>query len=451
MKIIKSLDGKVNKKINNSFIETGNSFKVEKIKQISKIVTGNTPSLKNQKNWSNKNGIKWFSIPNFRLVKNGFLVSNERFLTNDGAKVSRVCPAGTVLVSCIATVGEVAILKESSAFNQQINGILPSKKINSMYLRYVFMYQKNNLIKYAPKNVIMNINKSLFEDYEISYIEDIEQQEKISYILSVQENQIETIRELIKKIETRNQYYAEKILSGELRVRKNEDGNIEFYNNTEWQEDSLKSLFFSKEYSVPKGWKIKPILDNIKLIKGISINSSEFNYQGMGRQFLRTGDVWEDASSKKEPAFFDGVVDDKFIKTENDYVSCFEGFNKEIGNGTIGLVTNLGEGIISSHLYKTENKNIDGKYYSASLLKTDYIQNILIRNAVGSTVLSSTKCLKDILFIFPDNDEMILIEEVLSSLYLESNNLRKVLEKEKLRFQWLLDNLLSGEYQVVDE
>jgi len=271
-----------------------------------------------------------------------------------------------------------------------------------------------------------------------------------NYLLSFA-NHIENIKDLIKKIETRNQYYAEKILSGELRVRKNENGNIEFYNNTEWQEDNLKSLFFSKEYSIPKGWKIKPILDNVKLVKGISINSSEFNYQGTGFQFLRTGDVWEDASSKKEPAFFDGMVDDKFIKTENDYVSCFEGFNKEIGNGTIGLVTNLGHGIVSSHLYKTENKNIDGKYYSVALLKTDYIQNILIRNAVGSTVLSSTKCLKDILFIFPDNDEMILIEEVLSSLYLESNNLRKVLEKENLRFQWLLDNLLSGEYQVVDE
>lgn len=319
-------------------------------------------------------------------------------------------------------------------------------------VEYIYRIVKNiDLIKYSQSSNRPSLTKSVIENIIVFIDEDIEQQQKIANIFSLQEEQIENIKLLIKKIETRNQYYAEKILSGELRVRKNENGDIEFYNNTEWQEDSLKSLFFSKEYSVPKGWKIKPILDNIRLIKGTSINSSEFNYQGMGRQFLRTGDVWEDSSSKKEPAFFDGVVDDKFIKTENDYISCFEGFNKEIGNGTIGLVTNLGEGIISSHLYKTENKNIDGKYYSVALLKTDYIQNILIRNAVGSTVLSSTKCLKDILFIFPDNDEMMLIEDILSSLYSESNNLRKILEKEQLRFQWLLDNLLSGEYQVVDE
>ncbi|EPP7233180.1 restriction endonuclease subunit S [Shigella flexneri] len=319
--------------------------------------------------------------------------------------------------------------------------------LNVKYFSYLLDYIKIR----GESGVIQSLTIPMISSQKIKYIESKEQQNKISNILSLQEEQIENIKQLIKKIEIRNQYYAEKILSGELRVRKDENGNIEFYNNTEWQEDSLKSLFFSKEYSVPKGWKIKSILDNIRLIKGTSINSSKFNYQGMGRQFLRTGDVWEDSSSKKEPAFFDGVVDDKFIKTENDYISCFEGFNKEIGNGTIGLVTNLGEGIISSHLYKTENKNIDGKYYSVALLKTDYIQNILIRNAVGSTVLSSTKCLKDILFIFPDNDEMMLIEDILSSLYSESNNLRKILEKEQLRFQWLLDNLLSGEYQVVDE
>lgn len=290
----------------------------------------------------------------------------------------------------------------------------------------------------------------MMENIEIA-IPSLEQQDKISNVLLMQETQVENIKDLIKKIEKRNQYYAEKIISGELRVRENDSGDLKLYSNTEWEDKNIKNTFSTKKYRIPKGWKIEKLLDNVKLTKGTSINSSAFNYQGLGYQFLRTGDVWEEASSKKEPAYFDGIVDDKFIKKEDDYLSCFEGFNKIIGDGTIGLVTNVGEGIISSHLYKTENQKIDGKYYAVSLIKTNYIQNILIRNAVGSTVLSSTKCLKNIMFIFPEEEEMMLIEKTLSPLYLEINNLRKLLTKEQLRFQWLLDNLLSGEYQVVDE
>lgn len=448
MKIIKSLDGKVNKKINNSFIETGNSFKVEKIKQISKIVTGNTPSLKIQKNWSNKHGIKWFSIPNFRLVKNGFLVSNERFLTNDGAKVSRVCPEGTVLVSCIATVGEVAILKESSAFNQQINGILPSKKINSMYLRYVFMYQKNNLIKYAPKNVIMNINKSLFEDYEISYVEDIEQQEKISYILSVQENQIETIRELIKKIETRNQYYAEKILSGEIRVRKNEDGNIEFYNNTEWQDVILNG----NSIKIPLLWKVKKITEIIKTKKGSSIKSDLLNYIGNGIQYLRTNEVWDDSSVNKDKVYFDGETTSFTVKDKSEYIICFDGFNTKPHIGTVGMVTNNGEGICSGELHKIQEIDGISKYYvNVMILKNSRFQDLICRSAEGSTVKHAGKHFKNIEEILIPMDEQELLNDIFKNQLHEIDSLKSLLEKEQLRFQWLLDNLLSGEYQVVDE
>jgi len=292
-------------------------------------------------------------------------------------------------------------------------------------------------------------NKNVL-DYKFNAPIDIDFNKTGSYLLDFANN-IENIKDLIKKLEIRNQYYAEKIISGELRVNENHSEDLKLYNNTEWEDQILKNTFSTKEYRIPKGWKIEKLLDNVKLIKGTSINSSEFNYQSLGCQFLRTGDVWEDTSSKKEPAYFDGIVDDKFLKKEDDYLSCFEGFNKIIGDGTIGLVTNVGEGIISSHLYKTENQKIDGKYYGVSLIKTDYIQNILIRNAVGSTVLSSTKCLKDIIFIFPEEEEMKLIENALSPLYLEVNNLRRLLKKEQLRFQWLLDNLLSGEYKVVED
>lgn len=305
--------------------------------------------------------------------------------------------------------------------------ILNKKFINSEGYRRHFSILKNKIIKYPS----------------------ITQQQYIINILSKQEKQIETIKRLIKNVEKRNQYYAGKLLSGELRVKENsETGQIEFYENTEWKEEMVNGVLTK----IPSDWIVNKVLEHISLTKGISINSSLFNYENKGFVFLRTGDVWEDSSSKKETVFFDGAIDEKYIKKEEDYVACFEGFNKKINEGTIGLVTNTGEGIISSHLYKIKNKNINGQYYSISLIKNINIQTLLMRHAVGSTVLSSTKCLKDLEFSFPfKEEEFMLMEKILASEYQSYEQLKKLLPKEEKRFQWMLDNLLSGEYEVIDE
>ena len=434
MKIIKHNQFK-NVKMNRFPSKIPENWDVKKIKDISICLDSKRKPLNSSQRSKVQGKYPYWGSSNIVDYIDSYLIDDNVILLGEDAApfFDKTRPVAHLSSGKIWPNNHIHVLKSS-----ENNYFLKS------YLNYID-YNKIISIKIRPK-----LTKSMMENIEIA-IPSLEQQDKISNVLLMQETQVENIKDLIKKIEKRNQYYAEKIISGELRVRENDSGDLKLYSNTEWEDKNIKNTFSTKKYRIPKGWKIEKLLDNVKLTKGTSINSSAFNYQGLGYQFLRTGDVWEEASSKKEPAYFDGIVDDKFIKKEDDYLSCFEGFNKIIGDGTIGLVTNVGEGIISSHLYKTENQKIDGKYYAVSLIKTNYIQNILIRNAVGSTVLSSTKCLKNIMFIFPEEEEMMLIEKTLSPLYLEINNLRKLLTKEQLRFQWLLDNLLLGEYQVVDE
>ena len=74
------------------------------------------------------------------------------------------------------------------------------------------------------------------KDYVLNYPiidADVNTYLNIGAVLSQQEGQVNKIKSLIEKLEKRNQYYAERLLSGELRVREGDDGKVEFYENTE--------------------------------------------------------------------------------------------------------------------------------------------------------------------------------------------------------------------------
>lgn len=423
-----------------------NEWKLKKIDDLFFLIGGGTPSTIIPEYWGGN--IHWISIKEL-TSKNS--KSSEKMITKLGLKnsSSNLVKAGNIILGTRISVGETLIHEKDVTINQDLKGLyLKNSNYNAIFFKFLISNNKKKLNDLSNGLTVKGIKNKDLKNFVLKY-PDFIQQNNIAKILSKQEEQIETIKRLIKNVEKRNQYYSEKLLSGELRLRKNEEtGQVEFYENTEWKEEMVNGVLTK----IPSDWVVNKVLEHISLTKGISINSSLFNYENKGFVFLRTGDVWEDSSSKKETVFFDGAIDEKYIKKEEDYVACFEGFNKKINEGTIGLVTNTGEGIISSHLYKIKNKNINGQYYSISLIKNINIQTLLMRHAVGSTVLSSTKCLKDLEFSFPfKEEEFMLMEKILASEYQSYEQLKKLLPKEEKRFQWMLDNLLSGEYEVIDE
>lgn len=424
------------------------TMKQDSVDSLFSICGGTTPSTAVSEYWLDGT-IPW--IGPVDMNKPGKYISRGRKnITSCAANKikSKKILKNSIIISTRAPIGYIKINSNDIFTNQGCHSLHIKGENITDYFYYFFLNNISVLKSISTGTTFQEISKKNLSSLNINY-PDLKQQKNIAYVLSKQEKQIETIKRLIKNVEKRNQYYAGKLLSGELRVKENsETGQIEFYENTEWKEEMVNGVLTK----IPSDWIVNKVLEHISLTKGISINSSLFNYENKGFVFLRTGDVWEDSSSKKETVFFDGAIDEKYIKKEEDYVVCFEGFNKKINEGTIGLVTNTGEGIISSHLYKIKNKNINGQYYSISLIKNINIQTLLMRHAVGSTVLSSTKCLKDLEFSFPfKEEEFMLMEKILASEYQSYEQLKKLLPKEEKRFQWMLDNLLSGEYEVIDE
>ena len=105
------------------------------IGEIGEVLTGTTPSMKKE---------EYYDSDDVLFIKPGDIPENtiscidkaENYISDKARKAARVFPENSVLVTCIGTIGKIGIAKFESSCNQQINVIIPSSNINSLYLAY---------------------------------------------------------------------------------------------------------------------------------------------------------------------------------------------------------------------------------------------------------------------------------------------------------------------------
>ena len=91
-------------------------WEVEKLNQISKVVTGKTPSTKIKEYYGDN--LPFITIPD--MHNNVYITKTERYLSNKGesSQIKKTVPKDSICVSCIATVGLVSLTSQSSQTNQ---------------------------------------------------------------------------------------------------------------------------------------------------------------------------------------------------------------------------------------------------------------------------------------------------------------------------------------------
>lgn len=174
-----------------------------KLKDVGMIITGNTPSKKNQ-DFYNSNDINFFTPTDFEDGKINNFKESVNFISENARNKARILPKGSVLVTCIGIIGKVGIIEQESAFNQQINAIIPNQEIiNNRYLAYCLISKADILRKKANAPVVPIMNKSDFQELEID-VPNIEEQEKIvekldkiQKLFDINNEQLELLEDLI--------------------------------------------------------------------------------------------------------------------------------------------------------------------------------------------------------------------------------------------------------------
>ena len=141
-------------------------WKVCELKDFGQIICGKTPS-KDNKDFYGGN-IPFIKIPD--IHNNIFVWNTTDWLSNkgDASQVNKRIPPYSICVSCIATVGLVAINTTFAHTNQQINTIIP----NNAFERYYLFEQLKSMKEYIQNlgrggTATLNVNTRLFGSIKV--------------------------------------------------------------------------------------------------------------------------------------------------------------------------------------------------------------------------------------------------------------------------------------------
>ena len=132
-------------------------WQLPELKQVSNILRGkfthrprNDPSL--------YGGIYPFIQTGDVAAANGIIRTHRQTLNQQGLAVSTMFPAGTLVMTIAANIGDVAVLNFEACFPDSIVGFVPTNKVERDFLYYLFRAMKSEFLREAPVNTQGNLN-----------------------------------------------------------------------------------------------------------------------------------------------------------------------------------------------------------------------------------------------------------------------------------------------------
>lgn len=238
-------------------------WEVVKVRDVGEVITGTTPSTKITEYWGE--GYPFVTPTDFSDSK--YVYETERSVTSKGANSARLIPKDSVMVTCIASVGEVSMASKECITNQQINTIVCNEEANPYYIYYIMAFEKNGLRRWAGITTSPIIKKSLFEEFPLP-LPPLPEQQKIAEILGTVDEAIEKVEQAIEKAERLKKGLMQELL-------------IKGIGHKEFKESEIGRI--------PKEWEVVKLGDKdvSNLIMGQSPASSTYNKKGEGLPFLQ--------------------------------------------------------------------------------------------------------------------------------------------------------------------
>ena len=153
-----------------------------KLGELGEILTGSTPSTSHKEYYSD-DGILWVTPTD---ISENIIYDTSRKLSDKGQEIARIAPKGTILVTCIASIGKNTMLGTMGSFNQQINALIPNfEKNNPYFLLTESMLWSEKMKQQAAAGTMQIVNKTEFSEL-VTIVPKLEEQEAIgNYFKSI--------------------------------------------------------------------------------------------------------------------------------------------------------------------------------------------------------------------------------------------------------------------------
>ena len=169
------------------------------------MVGGGTPDTTVPSLWNGD--IQWFTPTEVGHQK--YVSKSARTITQLGLQKSsaKKLPAGSILLSSRATIGECSIAQRECTTNQGFQNLIPKNDTNNEFLYYLAQTKKHHFIKYASGSTFLEISNSEIRKTKCTVPGTEEQTQiarttKIAGFLSAIDDRISVQNKIISKYET---------------------------------------------------------------------------------------------------------------------------------------------------------------------------------------------------------------------------------------------------------
>lgn len=268
-----------------------------RVSEMADIISGGTPKTEIAEYWNGD--IPWLSVKDFSGDSKR-VYSSEKSITELGLNNSatQLLYPGDIIISARGTIGEVAQIGKTMAFNQSCYGLRAKEGYSANFLYYVLKYQVKYLKAVANGAVFDTIILKTFDKMK-SDIPELPVQEKIASILSHYDDLLEANNRRIELLEqTAQELYKEWFVRFRFpgyEIAKFENGLPEG-----WQIKRMNDFCYVTDgtHDTPK-----PVDTGVSLVTGKCIstgfidfnaayNISEADHEGIKkRSGLKSGDI----------------------------------------------------------------------------------------------------------------------------------------------------------------
>ena len=178
------------------------AWEQRKLKEIGEIQTGNTPPTTDSQNYS-EDGMLWVTPTDIEEL---VITKTAKRISEIGKKKARIASKGSVLVTCIASIGKNTLLSEDAAFNQQINSISPNGEYDSYFLLTQSFKISEKMANSAATATMQIVNKSQFSNLDTIlpiYTEQVEIGRLFLYldnIITLHQRKLEELKNMKKTL-----------------------------------------------------------------------------------------------------------------------------------------------------------------------------------------------------------------------------------------------------------
>lgn len=396
-------------------------WSIKKIKEIGQIVTGTTPSTTNPDYWGGD--VPFISPSDFNSKIS--IGNTERFLTSYGAKKGRLLPPNSVLVTCIGSIGGVALNAKKSVTNQQINAIIPHHNIVNRFCLYSILFNVDELRKNAGLTTLPIINKSTFENIKV-ITPPLAEQKKIATILTAVDTVIEKTEAQIEKLQLLKKGMMQELLTKGI-------------GHTEFKDSPLGRI--------PKGWVVTTCEEVCKeIVVGIVIKPSQY-YTKNGIRALRSANVRETGLNNDNMIYISQESNNLLRKSKvsmGDIVTVRTGYP-----GTSAVVTKQFEGSNCIDLIISRPSSKVNSYFLSNWINSDFGRGLVLQAQGGLAQQHfNVGDMKKLLVVLPSLTEQERIVSIIETINEKKDIVINKLEKYRFLKKAIMQDLLTGKVRV---